>query len=61
MEDDAVIEALARQLLDALDVLGREIGPQGDHDFALRGVHDQRVLGVFDGGHWVTPFRWEWG
>ena len=49
VEDDAVVEAFARQRLDALDVLGREIGPQRDDDLALRGVHDERVLGVFDG------------
>ena len=35
MEDDAVVEALARQLLDPGDVLGREIGAQLDHDAAV--------------------------
>ena len=48
MEDDAVVEALARQLLDALDVLGREVGAQRDDDAALGRLHDERVLGVFE-------------
>ena len=32
MEDDAVVEAFAHQLLDARDVAGREVGPQLDDD-----------------------------
>ena len=34
MEHDAVVEPVARQLLDALDMVGREIGPQLDDDAA---------------------------
>ena len=35
VEDDAVIESFARQLLDALDMLGREVGPELDHHASL--------------------------
>ena len=50
VEHDAVVEAFARQLLDALDVLGREVGAQRDDDAAFGGLHDEGVLGV-GGGH----------
>ena len=43
---DAVVEALARQLLDALDVLGGEVGAQLDDDAALGRLDDERVLRI---------------
>ena len=46
MKDDAVVEALTRQLLDAGDVLGREIGPQLDHDAAILQIHIKGILEV---------------
>ena len=46
MEDDAVIEALAGEQLDALDMAGSEIGTQLDDDAALGGFHDEGVLGI---------------
>src|SRR5690606_5228913 len=51
VEHDAVIEALACQLLDARDMIGREVGAHLDDDAALRRIHDQRVFGVLDLGH----------
>src|SRR5262249_6208418 len=39
-------ELVARELLDPLGVLGREIRPQLDDDAALGGVDQDRVLGV---------------
>ena len=56
MKHDAVVEAFARQLLDALDVLRREIGAQLDHDRALAGFDDERVLGIFVVGQFEVPF-----
>ena len=35
VEDDAVVEAFARERLDALDVAGGEVGAQADHHAAL--------------------------
>ena len=49
--DDAVIGAFARQLLDARDVARRQVGQQLDHDVALGGVHEERVFAVLDLGH----------
>jgi hypothetical protein len=46
MKDDAVIETLTRQGLDALDMAGRKIGPERDHDAALGGFEDERILRV---------------
>lgn len=46
VEDHAVIVARARQFLDARDMAGGQIGLHLDHDFALGGFHDERVLGV---------------
>src|SRR5262249_11358186 len=58
VEDNAVVEALARQRLDALDVLGRQVRAQGDDHIALGRVHDECVLWVFDGGHvFQTPLQ----
>ena len=44
VEHDPVVEALADQLLDARDVLRREVGPQLDHDVALCGLERQSVF-----------------
>ena len=44
VERHVVVITLARELLDALGMLGREIGPQLDDDAALGGVDDDRVL-----------------
>ena len=46
MEDDAVIEALASEQLQALDMARREIRAQRDDDTALGGLHDEGVFGV---------------
>ena len=46
VKDDAVIGALARQLLDARDVAGRQVGQQLDHHLALGRVHHDRVFRV---------------
>ena len=43
VERHVVVKALARQLLDALGVLGRKVGPQLDDDAALGGVDDDGV------------------
>src|SRR5262249_54806085 len=49
VEYDPVVEALAHQRLDALDMLRREIGTQLDHDVALGGLQGQLVLVVCHG------------
>src|SRR3954463_2736381 len=41
MEHDAVVEAFVDERLDALDVFGREVGPQLDHDVAFGGLERQ--------------------
>ena len=46
VEHDPVVEALADELLDALDMLRREVGAQLDHDVALRGLERQSVFVV---------------
>jgi hypothetical protein len=51
VEGDAVVELLASELLDPLDMLGRQIRPQFDRYFALRRFDNKRVFRVFDGGH----------
>jgi hypothetical protein len=50
MERHVVVIALARELLDALGMLGREVGPQLDHDAALAGVNHDRIRLVEIGG-----------
>src|SRR3954465_2838468 len=52
MEYDAVVEAFVDQRLDALDVFGREVGPQLDHDGAFGGLQRQ----LFSVGHRVHAF-----
>ena len=44
VKDDAVVEAVAHQLLDARDMTGREVGPHFDHDIALGGLQSQRIF-----------------
>ena len=46
MERHAVVEALARELLEPRSVAGRDVVAQLDDDAALRGVDQQRVLRV---------------
>ena len=46
MERRAVVEFLAHQLLDPLDMLRRQLRQQLDHHPAVLEVHVQRVLGV---------------
>ena len=55
VEDDAVIGAFARQLLDAGDVAGRQIRQQLDHDLALGRLHQKRVFRILDLGHLSVP------
>ena len=50
VERHVVVIALARQLLDPLGMLGREVGAQLDDDAALGGVDDDRVRLVEIGG-----------
>ena len=44
MEDDAVVEALAGQLLHALDMLRREVGAQRDGDAPVLQVEQHDIL-----------------
>ena len=46
MERHAVIEARARELLDAGNVVRREVGTHADRDAALGRLDDQRVFGL---------------
>ena len=46
VEDEAVVEALAGQLLDARDVLRGLVGEQLDQDLAVLQFHYQGVFGV---------------
>ncbi len=57
MERHVVVEAFARQLLDALGVLRREVGPQLDHDAALGRLDDDRILLVQIGGQGLLRQR----
>ena len=50
MERHVVVEAVARELLEAFGMLGRQVGPQLDDDAALGGVDDDRILLVQIGG-----------
>ena len=50
VERHVVVIAVARELLDALGMQGREVGPQLDDDAALGGVDDDRILLVEAGG-----------
>ena len=50
VERHVVVVALARQLLDALGMLGREVGAQLDDDAALGGVDHDRIRLVEIGG-----------
>jgi hypothetical protein len=45
MEHRAVVEAFARELLDAGDVVGGEIGTHLDGHAALAGLDDEGVFG----------------
>src|SRR5690606_5490736 len=55
MEDDAVIGAFARQLLDARHMAGSNVGQKLDDDPALGGFHDDGVFRILDLGHWLSP------
>src|SRR6185437_8640120 len=46
MEHDPVIEALACQFLDPLDVIGRQIGTKRDHDRSTLEFQDQGIFGI---------------
>ena len=46
MENGAVVEALAGQFLDALDMIGGQIGTHRDHHAAAAQFHDQRVFRI---------------
>ncbi len=46
MEDDAVIEALTRQLLDARHMIGGDIGLERNDDRPRLQLHDNRVFGI---------------
>ena len=49
MKRDAVVKAIAHQLLDARDVTGREVRPHKNHDLALGGLQRERVLDIRHG------------
>ena len=49
VEDDAVVLALARQLLDLGDVRGGEVGAHLDDDAAVLEIDVERVFLVHDG------------
>src|SRR5579883_2516108 len=53
---DAVVKAGARQLLDAVDMARRQIGPQGDDDAPGGHIEIDRVFGA-GGAHRFDPFR----
>src|ERR1700716_19948 len=64
MEHDAVVKALADQLLDPRDMAGCEVGPHFDGHGPLGGLQDQSIFGVshalFSAG-WGGRFRlWNW-
>jgi hypothetical protein len=44
MKDDAVVETVAHEFLDARHVTRREVRPHLDPHRALRGLEEQRVL-----------------
>ena len=46
VEHDAVVELFARQLLDVVDMTGRQIGAHLDDDFAFGRLQDQGVFGI---------------
>ncbi|MET4761001.1 hypothetical protein ABH970_001373 [Bradyrhizobium ottawaense] len=56
MERHVVVIALARELLDALGMLGRDIGAQLDDDAALGGVDDDGV-GLVEVGRQLLRHR----
>src|SRR5690606_12246790 len=47
MEDNAVVEAVADEFLDAADMAGCEVGAHLNDDGALGGLHHQRVFRIF--------------
>ena len=49
VEDDAVVEAAVGELGDALDVAGREVGPQLDDDVAAGRKGKGQAVGVGHG------------
>ena len=52
VEHDAVVEAVAGQAGDALDMAGRQVGPQPDDDVAAGGKRQGQGFGV---GHRSSP------
>lgn len=44
VEHDAVVETFVGELRDALDVAGREVAPQADHDVAAAVQRQGKVL-----------------
>ena len=50
MEHDAVVEALARELLHPLDMLRREVGAEQDGDAAVLEVEQQDIVERIGGG-----------
>ncbi len=55
MELQAVVEALGHELLDARDVLRRQIGPQPDRDLAGLELHDEGIGRIVR--RWRRSFR----
>jgi hypothetical protein len=49
MKYDAIVEALAHELLDAGDMAGCEVRPHLNDDLPLGGVERQAILGVGHG------------
>src|SRR5690606_7635391 len=52
VEDHAVVESFARQLLDAADMTRRDVGAQLDHHRPVLERQDQETLGIL--GHHFT-------
>ena len=46
VKHDAVVETLVRQLADAADMLGRQVGAQRDDDVAVVQRQGQRLKGI---------------
>ena len=46
MKDDSVVKTFARETLDALDMLGRQVGAQFDHHAAILQFEVEDILQI---------------
>src|SRR5262249_45343168 len=54
MKGNIVVELVARELLDAFGVLGREIVAQLYDDPAMLGIDKDRILRIYPGRQWLS-------